>query len=310
MLKRINTSLLEIAYEERGDANADPVILVHGFPDDAQTWEKVTNGLVAAGYRTFTPYVRGYGATRFLDGNTQRSGQYIALTQDLIEFADALDIDQFILVSHAWGARAAYPAAALYPKRVRALVALAASYGTGAPSHDAKQPVSLAQARAYWYQWYFNLDKGREALASDRRALCRELWKLWSPSWRFSKAAFDKTAVSFDNSDFVDVVIHSYRYRWANAEGDPRYEELVAQLAKAPKIKVPTTVIVGAEDGATLTQASEGKERYFSGSYQRRVLRGVGHFIQREQPKAVVEAILKLARTAKPVRRASLSASR
>ncbi len=295
-IQRVLTRHLEIAYHARGAKDAEPVVLVHGFPDDARTWDKVSDGLVAAGFRTYAPYVRGYGETRFLDRATPRSGQYLALTQDLIEFADALGLDRFVLVGHDWGARAAYPAAALYPKRIRALVALAAGYGTGAPSHDARQSVSLAQARAYWYQWYFNLDKGREALAADRNALCREMWKLWSPSWRFSKAAFDKTAVSFDNRDFVDVVIHSYRHRWSNAESDPQYDELVARMAKAPKIKAPTTVIVGAEDGATLPAASEGKEQYFSGDYQRRVLRGVGHFIQREQPQAVIDAVLKLTR--------------
>lgn len=298
-MKRIKTSLLEVAYEERGEEQAPAVILLHGFPDDARTWDKVTDALVAAGFRTLAPYVRGYGETRFLDAGTPRSGQYIALTQDLIEFADALGIARFILVGHDWGARAAYLAAMLYPQRVQALIALAAGYGTGTPSHDAKQAVSLAQARAYWYQWYFNLEKGRDALTSDREAMCREMWKIWSPRWRFSKTTFDKTAASFANPDFVDVVIHSYRYRWANADGDPRYEELVTHLAKAPKIKVPTTVIVGAEDGATLVTASEGKERYFTGDYQRRVLRGVGHFIQREQPQSVVDAVLKLAHGAK-----------
>lgn len=295
-IQHVQTPHLKIAYHARGAKDAEPAVLVHGFPDDAKTWDKVSDGLAAAGFRTYAPYVRGYGETRFLDPATPRSGQYLALTQDLIEFADALGLDRFVLIGHDWGARAAYPAAVLYPERIRALVALAAGYGTGSPSHDAGQPVSIAQARAYWYQWYFNLEKGREALATDRNALCRELWKLWSPSWRFSKTAFDKTAASFDNPDFVDVAVHSYRYRWGNAEADAQYAELVARMAKAPKIRIPTAVIVGAEDGATLPAASEGKEQYFSGEYQRRVLRGVGHFIQREQPQAVIDAVLKLTR--------------
>lgn len=295
MLKKIKTSLLEIAYQERGGEDAPPIILMHGFPDDANTWDKVAPRLASEGFRTLAPYVRGYGNTRFLANATQRSGQHAALTQDMIEFADALNLDRFIFVGHDWGAAIAYMLAILYPARVQALVVLSGGYGMGLPGY-VKQPVAIAQARAYWYQWYFNHDKGREALEANRRELCRELWKAWAPSWRFSKSAFEKTAESWSNPDFVDVVIHSYRYRWQNAAGDPRYDEIEAKLAKWPKISVPAAVIHGDEDGATLPTASEGKDLYFTAEYQRRVLHGVGHFIQREQPDAVIDTVLKIAR--------------
>jgi pimeloyl-ACP methyl ester carboxylesterase len=293
---KIKTSVLEIAYEEHGERSAPPVILLHGFPDDARTWDAIAPALAGKGFRTLAPFLRGFGATRFLSKKTPRSGQVTALAQDLIEFADALGIDRFILVGHDWGAQTGYAVAALFPERVRALVTLAVGHMSGAPAVDAKQPLSIEQIKAYWYQWHFNMDKGREVLESDRSEFCRALWKIWSPSWQHHKTTFDKTAASFANPDFVNIVTHSYRYRWGNAPGDPRYDELVSRLAKSPKIIVPTTLLVGAEDGAALAKSSEGKEEHFAGEYKRQVLRGVGHFIQRENPEAVIKAVREIAK--------------
>ncbi len=288
MTKTVETSQLEIAYEERGDSPSPPMILVHGFPDDAKTWEKVAEPLVEAGYRTIAPYVRGYGETRFLDESTPRSGQIAAFGSDLVEFTDALGLERFVLVGHDWGARAAYILASLHPERVSSLINLAVGYGTNDPG----QRLSPAQTRNYWYQWYFNMEKGREELEENRRAFCEYLWKTWSPNWNFSEEEYEATAESFENPDFVEVAIHSYRHRWANAEGDPAYDDLEKRLADPPKIHVPTTLIMGEADGATLPETSEGKESFFTKEYERRVLPGVGHFIQREAPEAVVEAIL------------------
>jgi len=296
MTKRVRTSCLEVAYEDRGSPQAEPVILVHGFPDDVRTWDGVVAPLVDSGYRTLTPYLRGFGPTRFLEKTPFRSGQLAALGQDLIEFADAVGIERFTLVGHDWGGRAAYIAAALWPERVQGLVALSVGYGTSTP----KDQISYDQARAYWYQWYFGLERGRVALEQDRRGLCRWLWEAWSPDWHFDDATFETTAGSFDNPDFVEVSIHSYRHRWGNAPGDHRYDEIEARMAKLPRIGVATSVLHGANDGATFPETSAGKERHFTGPYKRRVVGGVGHFIQRERPNAVVEAVLARMRPSPP----------
>ena len=288
MTKHVRTSCLEVAYEDRGSPQAEPIILVHGFPDDIRTWDGVVAPLVDAGYRTLTPYLRGFGPTRFLEETALRTGQLAALGQDVIEFADAVGIERFMLVGHDWGARAAYIAAGLWPGRVQGLVALSVGYGTSTP----KDQISYDQARAYWYQWYFGLERGRVALEQDRRGLCRWLWEAWSPDWHFDDATFETTAGSFDNPDFVEVSIHSYRHRWGNAPGDHRYDEIEARMAKLPRIGVASTVLHGANDGATFPETSAGKERYFTGPYKRLVVGGVGHFIQRERPNAVVEAVL------------------
>ena len=264
------------------------MILVHGFPDDIRTWDAVAGMLVDAGYRTLAPYVRGFGATRFLDEATPRSGQFTALGQDIIEFAENLGLGQFTLIGHDWGARAAYIAAALHPERVSRLVALAVGYGTSSPD----QRLSLEQIRRYWYQWYFNLEQGRTELEVNRRAFCRRLWEIWAPGWSLDDETFEATAPSFDNPGFVEVAIHSYRYRWGEARGDPAYDRLEAYLSDPPPIVVPTTVLMGADDGATLPETSADKEHLFTNAYERRVLPGVGHFIQRESPRMVRQALL------------------
>lgn len=290
--KSVQTSYLEIAYEERGDPHAPPIILVHGFPDDVRTWDGVVDALVNAGYRTLAPYLRGFGMTRFLDKNMQRSGQLAALGHDIIEFVDSMNIDRFILVGHDWGARAGYVIASLIPERVSALVVLSVGYGTNNP----QQHISFAQAQAYWYQWYFHIERGRATLEQDRRGFCRYLWKIWSPTWRFDDKAFETTAQSFDNPDFVEIVIHSYRHRWGNAPGDPHYNDIEKHLANVSSIAVPTTMLHGADDGATLPESSAGKERHFTHTYTRHILPGVGHFVQREKPDAAINAILERAR--------------
>ncbi len=291
-LKTVRTQSLEVAYLEAGGdvragSHALPIILVHGFPDDAHAWNAVAHALVGAGYRTLAPYVRGFGPTRFLSDTAPRTGQIAALIQDVIEFADAVHVDRCVLVGHDWGARAAYGVAALRPERVAALVALSVGYATSTP----QESLPVEQARAYWYQWYFALDRGRAALAADPVGFCRILWKTWSPGWQFSEAEFAATAHSFQNPDFVPVVMHSYRHRWGLAPGDPAYDSVDARLRSSPPVPVPTVMLHGADDGATLPASSEGKERYFPGGYTRRIVPGAGHFIQRERPQAVVDAV-------------------
>jgi pimeloyl-ACP methyl ester carboxylesterase len=288
----VQTSCLDMAYEERGEPQGPPVLLLHGWPDDARTWDGVVETLGHHGCRIITPYLRGCGPTRFRDASIMRSGQLAALGQDVVEFLEALALEDLVLVGHDWGARAAYIAAALRPERLRGLVTLAVGYGTNDPG----QPLSYPQTRLYWYHWFFATERGRAALETDRRALCRFLWETWSPGWQFSPEEFETTASSWDNPDWVAVTAHSYRHRWGNAVGDLRYRDLEARLAQLPVIRVPTSMLHGAEDGVTLPETSAGKEGCFAAGYERQVKPGVGHFIQRENPAIVVEAILRRTR--------------
>jgi pimeloyl-ACP methyl ester carboxylesterase len=294
MLKRIRTKTLEIAYEESGPPSGFPVLLMHGFPYDPRCYDEVVPPLVAAGYRAIVPYLRGYGETRFLSAETPRSGQQAALGRDLLELMDALALPQAVLAGFDWGGRAACVVAALWPERVRGLVS-ANSYNIQDIASSVT-PASAAQEHRIWYQYYFHTERGRAGLTANRRDICKLLWQLWSPNWKFDDATYERTAVSFDNPDFVDVVIQSYRHRFGYAPGDPAYEPYEKQLAARPPIKVPTIILQGEGDGVGVASARDTQARFFAGPYQRRLIPVIGHDVPQEAPKETAAAILELLR--------------
>src|SRR6202162_1707931 len=233
----IQTSVLTIAYEDNGPRQGFPIILSHGFPDDVRAFDEVAPPLVQAGYRVLVPYLRGYGPTRFRDPAARRTGEQAAIGQDLVDFADALKLERFAVAGYDWGGRASCIAAALYPDRVSAAV-LIGGY-TIQDTLASPRPAAPEIERALWYQWYFNTERGRAGLAANRRSFCRLLWQLWSPTWHFSDETYNRSAASFDNPDFVDVVIHSYRHRNGNASGEVRFLPIERQLSERPKIQSP-----------------------------------------------------------------------
>ncbi len=287
---RVRTPVLDVAYEHSGPAQGLPVVLLHGYPYDVRAFDDVVPVLNDAGLRTIVPYLRGYGGTRFLSPDTPRSGEQAALGQDLLELLDALNIAQAGLAGFDWGSRAACVVAALWPQRVRGLVSCTA-YQIQDIANSGK-PADPEQERRFWYQYYFQTKRGRNGLAANRAELGRLLWKLWSPTWPFDAAVFQRTAASFENPDFVDVVIHSYRHRMGNAPGDPRYAAIESQLARLPKISVPTIAVHGAEDDVNPVQNTQGHQRYFTGPYERRVFENIGHNPPQEAPLAFADAIL------------------
>ena len=290
-LKYARTPVLEIAYEESGPASGAPVLLMHGFPYDPRTYDDVVPGLAAAGCRVVVPYLRGYGPTRFLSPDTPRSGQQAALGKDLLDLLDALGITRATLAGYDWGGRAACIVAALRPERVHGLVS-----GGGYNMHDiaaSVKPAAPEQEHRYWYQYYFHTPRGRAGLTANRRELCRLLWRLWSPNWQFDDATFARTAPSFDNPDFVDVVIQSYQHRYGYAPGDPALEDIERRLAPQPPITVPTVVLHGGGSGVTPAELSESQAG-FVGPYRRQVIPRIGHNIPAEAPQAVIDAVLEL----------------
>ena len=286
--RQARTPVLDIAYEVSGPADGSPVLLLHGWPDDVRTWDRMLPALHTAGQRTFVPWLRGFGGTRFLDSRTMRSGQLTALGQDVLDFIDSIGLRSLAVVGHDWGARAAYIASCLAPERVTHCVALSVGWGTNNPD----QVLSLRQTQNYWYHWYMALDRGEQLVRNDRRAFTRYIWTIWNPNWPISDTEFEETARAFENPDWADVVLHSYRVRWGLAPVDPAYEPLEARLRTDPSISVPTLVIHGGGDPCNDPSTSEGKEKFFVGLYRRVVLDGVGHFPQREHPEGVCKALL------------------
>jgi pimeloyl-ACP methyl ester carboxylesterase len=291
-IKKVRTATLDIAYLEVGSPHGRPAVLLHGFPDDVRAYDDVVPKLGAAGWRVFVPYLRGYGPTRFLDARTPRSGQQAALGRDLADFMGALGLPRAVLAGYDWGGRAACIVAALWPERVTGLVTIG-GYNIQNIAASAK-PASPATEYRRWYQWYFHTERGRAGLTANRAALCRLLWELWSPNYRFDNATYEKTATSFDNPDFVDVVIQSYRHRYGAAPGDPALDEIEAQLASQPPISVPTISLQGECDGVSPLDREGRDTAHFTDAYQTRVIPIAGHFLPREAPEAVVQAICDL----------------
>jgi pimeloyl-ACP methyl ester carboxylesterase len=294
MLKQLAARVLDVAYLEAGASTGPPVVLLHGFPYDVHAYDEVVPILASSGCRAITPYLRGFGPTRFRSAQTPRSGQQAALGSDLLALLDALAIDRAVLAGYDWGGRAACVMSALWPERVRGLVScgndgyniqdIAGSINPQAPEYELR----------YWYQFYFHSERGRAGLARNRHALCRLLWKLWSPNWRFDEATYDQTAASFENPDFVDVVIHSYRHRYGLVAGDPSLEDLERRLASQPAIAVPTVALHGEANSVLPAGGSERREQRFRGTYRRQVIPVVGHNVPQETPRQFAEAVLSL----------------
>ena len=294
--KAVRTKILEIGYHEFGDAAGFPVILLHGFPDDAHAYDGVGPLVAKAGYRALAVYLRGYGPTRFLDPAAARTAEQAAIGQDVINFADALQLQRFAVAGFDWGGRAACVAAALHPDRVRAAVVVGGYLvqNTVTPG----RPAAPEAVRRLWYQWYFNTEAGRQGLEQNRRGLCAQMWREWSPTWRFSEETFDRTAASFDNPDFVGCVIHSYRHRNFNAPGEPRFVEAEQKLAARPPIAAPAIVLYGADDSFGHPDAAvTGADRaVFPRLLEKRIVEGAGHFVPHEKPEPFAAALVDVLR--------------
>lgn len=292
LIQNIKTPTLTVAYEEHGPATGDPIILLHGFPYSPRGYDVIAPALAARGYRVIVPYLRGYGPTRFNSPDTLRSGQQAALAQDLLDLMDALALPKAALCGYDWGGRAACIVAALWPERVRCLVT-----GDGYNLQNipgSTQPQAPETEHRLWYQYYFHTPRGVEGLTKNRRDLCELLWKLWSPTWAKGPERYPLSAPAFDNPDFVEVVIHSYRHRFMYAPGDPALAWMEEALTRQPSISVPTISLCGADDGVGPAEEIDEDIEHFTGFYERRVLAGVGHNIPEEAPEATLKALLDL----------------
>ncbi|ATE63668.1 alpha/beta fold hydrolase [Rhizorhabdus dicambivorans] len=288
--RTVRAGVLDVAYAEAGPADGWPVVLVHGFPYDAHCYSDAAELLAREGARVVMPWMRGYGATRFLSADTPRSGQQGAFGADLLALLDALGIDRAILGGFDWGGRAACVVAALWPERVEALVS-AAGYNILDPARAAL-PLAPEVEHRLWYVWYLHSERGRAGLAAHREDFCRLLWRLWSPRWDFSDEDYARSAAAFDNPDFVDVVTHSYRHRHGLAAGDPTYADIERRLAALPPISAPSVVIESGSDGLMPPTHFMDLSARFTGGWKRRVLVKAGHNPPQEDPRAFADAVL------------------
>jgi pimeloyl-ACP methyl ester carboxylesterase len=291
-VEQVEAGLLDVGYVEAGPANGQPVVLLHGWPYDIHSYADVTPALAAAGYRVVVPYLRGYGTTRFLSGDTVRNGQPAVLAVDVIALMDALGIEAAVIGGFDWGARSANVVAALWPDRCKAMVSVS-GYLIGSQEAN-KAPLAPAAELAWWYQFYFATERGRAGYDKYRRDFSKLIWHTASPRWDFADETFDRSAAAFDNADHVDIVIHNYRWRLSLAAGEPQYDDLERRLADAPEIAVPTITLEGDANGAPHPEPSAYATK-FSGKYVHRTISGgVGHNLPQEAPEAFAEAVVEV----------------
>ena len=287
-LKQVDAGVLNIGYAEVGPSDGLPVVLLHGWPYDIHSFIEVVPMLASAGYRVIVPYLRGYGTTRFLSGDTFRNAQQSAVAFDIIALMDALSIETAIVAGFDWGARTANIIAALWPQRCRALVAVGGYIITSLEAN--RQPLPPQAEYGWWYQYYFATERGRLGYSKYTREFNKLIWKLTSPKWDFDDATFDRTAKAFDNPDHVDIVIHNYHWRLGLAQGEQRYDDLEQKLSEGPVIRVPTITIASDFDGPRADgTAYRGK---FSGKYSHRILKDIGHNVPQEAPQAFAQGVM------------------
>jgi pimeloyl-ACP methyl ester carboxylesterase len=291
-LRQIDAGVLSIAYYEAGPADGPAVMLLHGFPYDIHSYVDVAPLLAAQGCRVIVPYLRGYGPTRFHDAATPRSGEQAAIGADLMALMDALSIPRAVFAGYDWGGRAACIGAALWPERCIGLVSVN-SYLIQDIA-NALVPAPPAREVPLWYQWYFQIERGRAGLAADRRGITRILWEQWSPNWHFDEAMLERTSIAHDNPDYVDIVIHSYRHRYGLAEGDPRYADIQRRLATLPPITVPAITLDGDADGVARVTDGSPSAAKFTGRRVHRVIPGAGHNLPEEEPEAFAAAVMEV----------------
>jgi pimeloyl-ACP methyl ester carboxylesterase len=294
-LKNIDAGVLNIAYAEAGPADGQPVILLHGWPYDIHSFVDVTPVLASAGYRVLVPYLRGYGATRFLSSDTVRNAQPCAVASDAIAFMDALKIDKAILAGFDWGARTINIVSALWPERTKATVSVS-GYLIGSPEAN-KMPAPPKAEFDYWYQFYFATERGRLGYEKYRREFAKLIWQTASPKWQFDDATFDRSAAAFDNPDHVAISIHNYRWRLGLAEGEAKYDALERRLAEFPVIKVPTITLESDANGAPHPDPKAYAQKFVGKYEHRHITGGIGHNLPQEDPQAFAQAVIDIAGT-------------
>ena len=292
-LKQIKAGDLNVSYFETGPIDGVPVILLHGFPYDIRSYLEVVPVLLNARCRVIVPYLRGYGKTSFLAKKTLRSGQQAALGYDLLNLMNSIKIDKAILAGYDWGGRAACVVAALYPERCLGLISC-----NGYNIQDIKnssKPSNPNTEQKLWYQYFFHSERGRLGLKNRRHDFIKYLWQTWSPSWNFNDEIYGLSKSSFDNSDFVDVVVHSYKHRFGIVAGDPKFDLIEKDLSKQPTISVPSITIDGETDGVSgLSNITKIKQK-FSSHVRHQILPNIGHNVPQEDPKNFSRAVLELA---------------
>lgn len=291
----IATVDVDIHYQVHGRPDGPAAFLIHGWPDDASTWDAALPVLIETGCRLIVPTLRGFGQSRFRDAAAPRTGDSAIHAMDTKALADALEIDRFAVIGHDWGANIAEAMAVGWPKQVDRIALLSTP-----PRLGGLQTPPFWHAQRQWYHWFMATERGAEAVRRDHKGFARIMWTNWSPEGWFDDATFDAVSHSFDNPDWAEVTLHSYRSRWGEGEPDPRSRWLSDAVKGTKTLPLPALYVQGEVDGVNPPATSENVGEKFTGPFERIVVPDVGHFPQREAPEQVGELLAEFLRSLRP----------
>lgn len=255
---------------------AGPVVIcLHGFPDSPWTFSGQATALSDAGYRVIAPYLRGYHPQ-----NMAVDGDYsvAAAAADLIGLIDTLGEQNVVLLGHDWGAAIANAVALRAPQKVHALITVAVPHGPGLMQALFNNP---AQQRRSWYVFFFQTAFAEAAVGANLRQFVEQIWRDWSPGWRFSDEILDQAVDTLAAPGVLSAALGYYRAMLG-----------AAPPAETPKLSRPALYLHGADDGCIGAECCAGMEAFYTGPFEQRIVPGVGHFLHREAPQRVSEIIL------------------
>lgn len=281
-LREVRANGLRFAYLEQG--RGPLVLLLHGFPDNAWSWEYQMPALAAAGYRVVAPFLRGYPPTE-----VPARGYYdrATLATDVVALIEALDGGQPVrLVAQDWGAAIAYGVLGAFPERVERAVLLAVPHPVEVRRTLRRSPLHVLRS----FHWFlFQLPRLPERLCRARDfAFVELLWRLWSPDYAVHRAHVARVKETLRPPGAMEASLAYYRALFDRRRQDPALADLRERLDQP--IRVPTLVACGSRD--MRAQMLERQRDRFAGRYQTAIVEGAGHFLHREKPDAVNRLIL------------------
>jgi pimeloyl-ACP methyl ester carboxylesterase len=258
---------------DRGPADGEPVVLLHGFPQFNTSWHAVMDRLVAQGYRCLAPNQRGYSPRA--RPPRRRDYRPTELIGDIVTLLDAIEAPKVHLVGHDWGAEAAWGVAAAVPERLATLSALSAPH----PTAFIKAMLTSRQGLASWYIYAFQLPKLPELMLS------RKGGRVWSrvmhTRFRQSRAAAERDTRAMLETGALTGAVNWYRAI-----------PLVKRRTLSSRISVPTMFIWGDGDVLCLEPGARDNQRFVSAPYRFETLAGVSHWIPDEAPDRTADLLL------------------
>lgn len=261
-------------------------LLLHGFPDNAESMAGLVAALEEAGYTAIAPNLRGYGTpeNETIPNDRFHVG-YVLL--DALEIVEELGFEKATLVGHDTGAIAGYFAGKFAPKVFTRIVALAVPplFWENVVDH----PFQLFRS---WYIAFFQLPSFPEAaLRADDFALIERIWQEWSPGWDYSLDRLASVKETFRTPGTVEAALSYYRHMFRPiSEIEPLMTN--GRISPTDAIDVPTLVVGGGTDGCVGPELFENIDRAFGGPWERKIVPGAGHFLHHERPNFVESVVV------------------